>query len=187
MSESIDLSSWCPREFCLAADIMYAVKENKISSVVEHDFDFKTMKIGFNDRSGYVYMYDDDLNQAMLFNGVMRMVDNDGDIYEPKDGKEYHLSMTKDDFHNLFDSNYKTTDDILKVKLQFLETDNDRIKLRWALFDDSYDKFGENTKEYDDKDDFISYFKKLSAKAECHEYGCSSELSGLQEMVDCED
>jgi len=90
MSTPIDLSSWKPREFCLASEIMTAVKNDKMSSELERIFDWKTMKIGFNENSGYVYMFDDDGNQAMVFDDVLHLIDDEANIIDEKkeeDGK----------------------------------------------------------------------------------------------------
>jgi hypothetical protein len=84
MSTSIDLSSWKPREFCLAVEIMVAVKNDKISSKLGRTFDWKTMKIGFNENSGYVYMFDDNGNQAMVFNDVLHLIDDEANIIDEK-------------------------------------------------------------------------------------------------------
>lgn len=84
MSTSIDLSSWKPREFCLAVEIMVAVKNDKISSKLGRIFDWKTMKIGFNENSGYVYMFDDNGNQAMVFNDVLHLIDDEANIIDEK-------------------------------------------------------------------------------------------------------
>ena len=82
MSNVIDLSTWRPLEFCLATEIMKAVKDDKISPAVDKVFNWSTMKIGFNENSGYVYMFDDDGNTAMLFDGILHLVDNEGEICE---------------------------------------------------------------------------------------------------------
>ena len=87
MSNVIDLSTWRPLEFCQAADIMKAVKKNKISPAVDKVFDWNSMKIGFNENSGYVYMFDDDYNTAMLFDGILQLVDNEGEILEEDEDK----------------------------------------------------------------------------------------------------
>ena len=87
MSTSIDLSSWKPREFCLAVEIMVAVKNDKISSKLGRIFDWKTMKIGFNENSGYVYMFDDNGNQAMVFNDVLHLIDDEANIIDEKKKK----------------------------------------------------------------------------------------------------
>ena len=88
MSDTIDLSSWRPREFCLATEIMIAVKNDKISSKLGRIFDWKTMKIGFNPNSGYVYMFDDDGNQAMIFDGVLHLIDDEANIIDEEKQKE---------------------------------------------------------------------------------------------------
>jgi hypothetical protein len=88
MSAPIDLSSWKPREFCLAAEIMIAVKNDKMSSKLGRIFDWKTMKIGFNPNSGYVYMFDDDGNQAMVFDGVLHLVDDEANVIDEEKQKE---------------------------------------------------------------------------------------------------
>jgi len=90
MSIPIDLSSWKPREFCLASEIMTAVKNDKMSSELERIFDWKTMKIGFNENSGYVYMFDDDGNHAMVFDDVLHLIDDEANMIDEKkeeDGK----------------------------------------------------------------------------------------------------
>jgi len=82
MFDVLDLSNWRPLEFCQAVDIMKAVKDDKLSPALNKVFDWNSMKIGFNPYSGYVYMFDDDGNVAMLFDGVLELVDEEGDILE---------------------------------------------------------------------------------------------------------
>jgi len=94
MSDTIDLSSWRPREFCLATEIMIAVKNDKISSKLGRIFDWKTMKIGFNPNSGYVYMFDDDGNQAMIFDGVLHLIDDEANIIDEEVEKEETISYS---------------------------------------------------------------------------------------------
>jgi len=95
MSNIIDLGTWKAREFCLVAEIIQAVKENKLSSGLDKVFDWNSMKIGFNENSGYVYMFDDDGNQAMVFDDVLYLVDNDGDIIKDDKNKEKKVKKKK--------------------------------------------------------------------------------------------
>jgi hypothetical protein len=88
MSNVIDLSTWRPLEFCQAVDIMKAVKDDKLSPALEKVFDWNTMKIGFNENSGYVYMFDDDGNVAMLFDGVLHLIDDESNIIDEDEKKE---------------------------------------------------------------------------------------------------
>jgi hypothetical protein len=46
------------------------------------------MKIGFNPNSGYVYMFDDDGNQAMVFDGVLHLVDDEANVIDEEKQKE---------------------------------------------------------------------------------------------------
>jgi hypothetical protein len=82
MSDVLDLSSWKPHEFCQAVDIMKAVKDDKLSPALNKVFDWNSMKIGFNPNSGRVYMFDDDGNVAVLFDEILQLVDEDGNILE---------------------------------------------------------------------------------------------------------
>jgi hypothetical protein len=95
MSNIIDLGTWKAHEFCLVAEIIQAVKENKLSSELDKVFDWNSMKIGFNENSGYVYMFDDDGNQAMVFDDVLYLVDNDGDIIKDDKNKEKKVKKKK--------------------------------------------------------------------------------------------
>lgn len=94
MSAVLDLSSWKPREFCLAAEIMQAVKDDKTTPIVSKKFNWKSMKIGFNENSGYVYMFDDDGNQSMIFDGVLHLIDDEGNVIDEEKDKEENKEDT---------------------------------------------------------------------------------------------
>jgi len=88
MSDVLNFGTWKPREFQLAAEIMVAVKDEKISSKLGRIFHWKSMQIGFNQNSGYVYMFDDDGNQAMVFDKILHLVNDEGNIIDEEEKKE---------------------------------------------------------------------------------------------------
>ncbi len=83
MSQTLDFSSWKHIEFIKVCELLDAFKNKKYSTLFDALFNLDTMKISFNDRSGYVFMHDDEGHCAMLLeDDIIHLVDENGENNE---------------------------------------------------------------------------------------------------------
>ncbi len=83
MSQTLDFASWKYIEFIKVCELLDAFKNKKYSTLFDALFDSNSMKISFNQYSGYVYMHDDDGNCAMLLeDDIIHLVDENGENNE---------------------------------------------------------------------------------------------------------
>ena len=96
MTTVLDFGSWKAREFNLVIHLLNKIKKKEYTAKFEHEFDWDTMKIGFNPNSGVVYLYDDNGNTGLdnySSDDLIHLVDNEGQSIDV-DEEVYEISTS---------------------------------------------------------------------------------------------
>ena len=77
-----NLSLWKLRHYDLATTLVNKLLNDEVSEDFRNIFHYESIKIGYNENTDCVYLYDNVVNYAMIHNNVIEIVNEFGKIKE---------------------------------------------------------------------------------------------------------
>jgi len=77
-----NLSLWKLHHYNLATTLVNKLLNDEVSEDFRNKFHYESIKIGYNENTDYVFLYDNVVNYAMIHNNLLEIVDEFGNIKE---------------------------------------------------------------------------------------------------------
>ena len=77
-----NLSRWKLHHYNLATTLVNKLLNNEVSEDFRNKFHYESIKIGYNENTDLVFLYDNVVNYAIIHNNLIEIVDEFGNIKE---------------------------------------------------------------------------------------------------------
>jgi hypothetical protein len=77
-----NLSRWKLHHYNLATILVNKLLNDEVSDNFKNIFHYESIKIGYNENTDFIYLYDNIVNYAMIYNNRIELVDEFGNIKE---------------------------------------------------------------------------------------------------------
>jgi hypothetical protein len=77
-----NLSLWKLHHYNLATTLVNKLLNDEVSENFRNIFHYESIKIGYNENTDFVFLYDNVVNYAIIHNNLLEIVDESGNIKE---------------------------------------------------------------------------------------------------------